>query len=251
MTVVCLLADPPREGLALPELVASSPLSAAEARDLYAAMTKDVVRAAANSGGELLVNYRADDALPVAGEGSAAELRGLVAETLGGTGDVRFEVQVGETFAGRAGNTVTHLLDAEGEGSAAVVTPHAAFIGRTQIDNAAMKLRRTPVVLGPAPEGRVYYAAFRETVDFTGAYDPPALSSLTAKATDADVEVGFLERLPVIETGADLADALVYLRARERAGRIVPQHTLACVDDLGLDVDAGEEGLSLVRTDSS
>ncbi|MFB6171180.1 MAG: hypothetical protein ABEJ23_01505 [Haloarculaceae archaeon] len=249
MTTVAVLCDPPRSGLVLSSLVASSPLTEPEAADLYAAMLRDVVSAVAGSGGELLVNYRPDDALPRAhADGdAAAEVREAVAPALADPDDARFERQVGETFAGRAGNTVTHLLEREGVTTAAVVEPTAAFLARSQVDNAAMTLRRSEVVLGPATEGRVYYAGFADTVDFTDAYASPAIETLTDRGVDAGHDVDFLPSLPVIETGADLAGALTLLRARRRAERPVPSHTAACLDDVGIAVVADDDGLRLVR----
>ncbi|WP_254534945.1 hypothetical protein [Halomarina litorea] len=248
MTTVAVLCDPPRPGLVLPDLVDSSPLSSEEAADLYAAMLGDVCRAVETSGGELLVNYRDDDALPVDGEGSAeAEVRSVVRNALSDPDEARFEVQVGETFAGRAGNTATHLLDGEGVTSVAVVEPTAAFLARSHVDNAAMKLRSSAVVLGPSTRGRVYYAGFRETVDFDAAYTAPEVETLTDRGLDAGHDVDYLPMLPVVETGDDLADALALIRARQRAGRIVPQMTAAALDDIGVTVVGEGDDLSIAR----
>lgn len=248
MTTVCVLADPPRPGVVLPDLPGTSPLSKTEATDLYRAMLADVLRAVEASGGELLVNYRAEQALPDHdGESSETQLRELAADALADPEDARFEPQVGETFSGRAGNTATHLLEQEEVGSVAIVEPTAAFLSRKEIDGAAMKLRSSPVILGPATDGRVYYAGFTDTIDFEDAWRPPTVETLTARGTDAGHGVDFLSMLPVIERGDDLADAVSLLRARERAGRIVPEQTTALVDDLGLDVAEGASGLELVR----
>lgn len=238
MTTVVVLCEPPRPGHVLTDLAASSPLSEAEAAELYAAMATDIARAVEHSGGELLLNYREVDA------DAEREVREMVAEEVS---DPRCEVQVGETLSGRAGNTVTHLLEAEAVVSAAVVEPSAAFLTRQVIDTAAMKLRRSEVVLGPAPSGRVYYAGFTDPIDFTDAYTTPALETLTDRGLDAGYEVDFLQQLPVVETGADLAAALPLLRARERAGRIVPPHTMAAIREFGVAVVPGEDGLELRR----
>lgn len=250
MTTVAVLVDPPRPGLVLDALPESTPLSDGEAAELYGALCRDVCRAVEASGGELLVNYRPDDSLPdeFASEKSAeAEVRAMVRPGLESPDDTRFEVQVGETLAGRIGNTVTHLLEQEGVATAAAVEPTAAFLSRQVVDNAAMKLRRHDVVLGPAPDGRVYYAGFGERVDFEGAYDAPAIETLTERGVDADLSVDFLEMQPVIETGSDLVTALTQLRARERAGRIRPDNVTAYLDEIGLTVRQGDDGLTLTR----
>jgi len=237
MTTVVVLADPPRPGLVLPDLVASAPVSESGAADLYAAMLKDVLVAVDAAGGDLLVNYRSEDALDVDGETSAeAAVRAAAADALGDIEDVRFEVQVGSTPDARVGNAVTHLLRDEERTSVGVVRPTTPLLDRTDVDGASMKLRSAPVVLGPAPDGRAHYAALADTVDFDGALDPPALSTLTARARDAGHDVDFVEMRPLVETGRDLATALSILDARGRAGRRRAEHLAAAVDDLGLSI---------------
>ena len=257
MTTVAVLADPPRPGLVHRRLVETTPLTAEEAADLYAAGLRDVCRAVATSGGDLLVNYRADEDVASApdDEGgdsecgdSEAELReALEPVSELDAGSVRFEVQVGETFAGRAGNTATHLLENEGVASVAVTEPSAVLLTRQRIDETAMKLRRREVVLGPAPGGRVYYAGFREPVDFEGAYAPPELETLTERGVDAGLDVDYLAMAPVLENGADLADLLTLVRARAAAGRNLPVHTAETLASLGLRAVPTADGLRVER----
>lgn len=247
MTVIAVLADPPREGLVLSELVETTPLTAADAAEFYAAMFRDVCLAAERSGGDLLVNYPAAESIPeecATDASPEAELRALVADALGGTEGVRFEVQVGSSFSARAGNTATHLLREEGAVSVAIVRPTAPFLGRTHVDSAAMKLRSSAVVLGPATDGRVHYAGFADTVDFEGGFDDPELETLTARARDAGHDVDFLPMLPVVERGSDLATALPFLRARLGAERIAPANTAAFVDEADLGVAGRVEGVA-------
>ena len=235
MTVVVVLAKPPREGLVATGLAESTPLSTAEAAELYEALLRDAVLAVDRSGGDLLVNYPVDDDLPAEHRTDTppeAELRTLVADTLGGTGDVRFERQVGSSFGARAGNTVTHLLREENADSVAVVTPSAPLLSRTLVDSAAMKLRTNEVVLGPSTRGRTYYAGFTEPIDFDGAFEDPSLPTLAARGRDADLDV-------------ELLDALPMLRARFAAQRVVPDYTAAFVHKHGLDVVV-EDGESRV-----
>lgn len=237
MTVHVLLADPPRDGLVLPRLPDTSPLTEHEATGLYAAMVKDACVAAATSGGDLLVNYRPEDLLPErhrTGDDPEAELREVVADALEEPEDARFEVQVGSTLDARAGNAVTHLLRDEDASTVAVVDPRAPLLLRKDLDSAAMKLRRRDVVLGPSDRGRVHYAGFADPVDFEGAYATPALETLTDRGLDADLDVDFLAHRTAVETGRDLESLVPTLTARKHAGRIVPVHTTAYLDDLGL-----------------
>ncbi|WP_435099380.1 DUF2064 domain-containing protein [Halorubrum sp. N11] len=239
MTVVAVLAKPPREGLVGTGLAESTPLSTAEAADLYEALFRDAVLAVDRSGGELLVNYPVDDDLPAEHRTDTppeAELRTLVADTLGGTEEVRFERQVGSSFGARAGNTVTHLLREENADSVAIVTPQAPMLSRTVIDSAAMKLRTNEVVLGPSTCGRTYYAGFTAPIDFEGAFEAPSLPTLAARGADADLDVEFLASSPSMVDGDDLLDAVPLLRARFAAERVVPDYTAAFVHEHGLDV---------------
>lgn len=240
MTTLAVLADPPVEGFVLPELSESTPLDAAEAARLYEAMLVDVCRSIQSSAGDLLVNYRAPEQVP-GDVDPERRLRESLAEALESPDGARYEVQVGESFAARAGNTVTHLLEQESETTVAVVEPTAAFLGRETIGSAAMKLRSSDVVLGPAPRGRVHFAGFGAPVDFTDAYAVPAVETLTERAGDAGLDVDFLPLAPLVETGADLADAVAQIRARLRAGRNVPRETATVVDDLGLVVRSDGE----------
>ncbi|TKR27583.1 hypothetical protein [Natronomonas salsuginis] len=245
MTTVAVLADPPHPDVALPDLVASSPLSGSEAADLYTALLRDTVLAVDRSGGELLVNYRPADAL-----GLDVDSEAQIRSALDGVVDAdspRFEVQVGETFAGRAGNTATHLLETEGVGSVGVVRPEAALLARTDIDGAAMKLRSSPVVLGPAPGGRVTYAAFAEPIDYADCYAPPALETLTDRALDRGFDVDFLDTKPFLRTATDLAEILVRVRTRSKAEAIVPPHLASWVADSDLAVTAHADGSLTLR----
>jgi len=250
MTVVVVLANPPREGLVATGLAESTPLSTAEAAELYEAAFRDAVLAVDRSGADLLVNYPETAHLPETHRTEVppeAELRTLVADTLGDTGDARFEPQVGSSVSARIGNTVTHLLREEGADSVGVITPTAPLLSRSLIDSAAMKLRRNPVVLGPSTRGRVYYAGFKAPIDFDGAFETDPLATLTARGRDAGHDVEFTKPLPALETRADLFDTIPLLRARITAARIVPEHTATFVHDRGLDVVSAEGGAMLVR----
>jgi glycosyltransferase A (GT-A) superfamily protein (DUF2064 family) len=250
MATVAVLADPPVEGVVLSEIVDGTPLNAAEAAELYTAMLTDVCRAVQASGADLLVNYR--DSEQISGDvASEQALRDALGDSLDEPGTARYERQVGETFAGRAGNTVTHLLETENQQSVVVVEPTTPFLGRQQIGSAAMKIRNSDVVLGPTTDGRVYFAGFSAAIDFDDAYAPPALETLTDRARDADLSVDFLPQETVVETPRDLAEAVTRIRSLLRAGRNVPVETATVVDDLGLYADSDGDGLTVARGSDS
>lgn len=237
VTVIAVLVDPPRDGFVAGDLAETSPLTEAEAATLYAAMVKDTIRAVTASGGDLLVNYRSDDDIPESYHGDVsaeAEVRTLVNEAIDDPDDVRFEVQVGSTFAARAGNTATHLLREEDAQYVAIVDAMTPLLTRQILDSAAMKLRTSEVVLGPAERGRVYYLGLTDPIDFDGAYDPPELESLAERGAEANHGIDFLPTLTKVETGPDLVSLVAALNARQTAGRTVPRLTAEVVDTLGL-----------------
>lgn len=250
MTVVAIPADPPREGLVLSSLAESTPLSTDELADLYAAGLRDVVAAVVASGGDALVNYRPDDLLPgehVHPDTSAeSAVRSVLAEAVD-TDEIRFEKQVGPTPSARVGNTITHLLREEGATSAAVLRPTAPLVARTEVDEAAMKLRRSGVVLGPADTAGIYYAGFTEPVDFEDALSVPEIGTLTDRGRDAGLEVDYLPRIPSTATPSGLLATVVQVRARTRAERSIPVHTAETVADLGLAVGEEDGDPVLVR----
>jgi len=244
MATVAVLADPPVEDVVLSKIADGTPLSAVEATELYTAMLTDVCRAVQASGADLLVNYRDPKQIP-GDVASEQALRDVLGDGL--DQPPRYERQVGETFAGRAGNTVTHLLETENQQSVVVVEPTTPFLGRQQIGSAAMKIRNSDVVLGPATDGRVYFAGFSAGIDFEDAYAAPALETLTDRARDADLSVDFLPQQTVVETPRDLADAVTRIRSLLRAGRNVPVEMATVVDDLGLYAGCSGDSLTVAR----
>lgn len=256
MTVVAVMAEPPRPGRVLSRVVDETPLSPGEAANLYEASLSDAVRAAATSGGDLLVNYRApapDDGADGDAESADPEttLRAVVEDALSDleddphVGEPRYEPQVGSTEAARVGNTVTHLLEEEGVQSAAALWPTAPLAGRTEVDGAAMKLRSAPTVLGPTTTGGVYYAGFTEPVDFEAALAPPAVETLAERTASAGGRAEFVETVPSVATPTGLATTTALIRARLRADRAVPSYTAAAVEALGLVAREGDAPGSL------
>lgn len=245
--IVVVPVDPARPGFVLESLVDETPLSAAEAARLYEASTVDVIRAAAASGGDVLVNYRDATTLPESiqdGPDPEDQVRAAVSDALGGADDVRFERQVGSTRSARVGNTVTHLLEREGVQSVGVLEPTAALVRRTEIDGAAMSLRRHDVVLGPGTGESVCFAGFTATIDFTDAYDASPLSRLARRAAEDGLSIGFAPTVPTLDDEAGLRATIAGIDARGAAGRPIPEATTTVLADLKVDV----EGSTVTRT---
>lgn len=242
MTELAVLADPPHPGV-LGSMADHPGLSATAREQLYVAMLRDVCLAADSSGGTLLVNYRPATAIEGV-EDSETALRGHLDDIVP---DARYEVQVGESFAGRVGNTVSHLLEQEDVTSVAVFEPSAALVTRQIIDQAAMKLRLNDMVLGHAEDGRIYFAAFSMPVDFEDAYAAPALSTLVERGLEAGASVGFAPLQPIIETAADLAAAMILIDSRRQAALTVPGNLVAALDELPLEVGVATDGQPVLQ----
>ncbi|MFP8956392.1 hypothetical protein ACLI4Y_06665 [Natrialbaceae archaeon A-CW3] len=236
--IVVVPVDPPHEALVPPDLLEHPSVSAADATALYRAMVADVARAVDSSGGDLLINYSDEKTLPddvtATIDDPEAAVRGIVADALEGTDEVRFERQVGSSYSARMGNTVTHLLEREEAQSVGILEPTAPLVGRTQIDGVAMALRRNEVVLGPSHGGAVYLAAFSDAIDFTDAFDEPAVSTLARKANEAGLGIGFAPRVPTVTDEHGLAGTQAEIEARRIAGRAIPEATAAVIEERGL-----------------
>jgi 2-phospho-L-lactate guanylyltransferase (CobY/MobA/RfbA family) len=232
MTTVVVLADAPGDTAPLSAFVPDT-LSAPEARALSRAMLADICETIQDGEADLLVNY------PERDEGDTeTALRAFLDGELSEAAEVRYEAQVGTGRAARVGNALTHLLTEEHEASVAVVEPTAVFVRREHVGSAAMKLRTSDVVVGPAPGGRVTFAGFREPVDFADIYSPPAVETVTRRALDAGLDVDFLPMTPLLATPADLSTVVSVLSARREAGRLVPSRTAGLFEEWGLTVGA-------------
>ncbi len=252
MPTIVVPAAPPRPGLVLTGLAAEAPVSAVEAARLYKACFRDALSAADVAGGDLIVTYPSADRVGTNedGTGPEAAVRAAATPALSAPAEVRFEVQVGSTPSARLGNVVTHLLREEEVSSVGYLLPSAYNTPRTVLDSAAMKSRSADLVLGPAPDGRVHYAAFADaSLNFADSLAPPALDGLAASAAEAEVATDFVETRPLLERAADLPTLLATVSARRRAGRTVPERVAAVVDELGLrlEADDDDDALRVVR----
>jgi glycosyltransferase A (GT-A) superfamily protein (DUF2064 family) len=242
MTTVSVLAAPPAEST-LVDRLSETVLDRAAATSLQEAMFADVCRAIERSGADLVVS------METAGGGDTDEqLPARVRESLANPDAVEVRGRE-QTDRGEALTREVLRLHEEEVTSAAVVEPSAPFLARTIIDSAAMKLRSSEVVLGPAPDGRVYFAGFAEPVDASGRFQPPAIERL-ARLADDDRSVDFLPMLPVLERAPDLATAVAHVRARASAGRRVPEATAVTVADRGLTVREEDGELRAIREES-
>jgi len=211
------------------------------AETLYTAMLCDVCEVVQHGEADLLVNYPPPEVVPTDVDPETA-LRDVIEPAVPAPEEVRYEVQVGSSRAAQVGNALTHLLETESVATAGVVEPTGPFLRREHVGNAAMKLRSSAVVVGPATGGRLAFAAFRDTIDFSDVFAPPAVETVTDRAAAAGHDVDFLPLLPRVETARDLATAVPLLRAREAAGRLVPARTAAAVADLDLPAEVRGTG---------
>jgi hypothetical protein len=230
MATVVVRADRPVEGDALVGLAAATPLTEAETATLYRSALADVASVVEQTGASLLVTHPEDQ------PDDEDRLRDIVEPVLDAPEDARFEPQVGSSPAARMGNTVTHLLETEGESSVGVLDPTAVLLTRSSIDGAAMTLRRDAVVVGPATAGGAYYAGFTEPIDFASLDRPMAVEALVAAADDAGLSANVLDPSPTLSSLSGLRTAVPILRARRQAGLPVPERTTAALEELDLRV---------------
>lgn len=247
MTQVVLMTDAPVEGVACRDLVDETPLSPADGLALYTALLKDVFETLAESTVDVLVNYPGVDDLPAHAdpdrrpEVALRALAGTVVEP-DRLEDFRFEVQVGSDFSAKAGNAITHLLRDENRTSASVLRPCVPRLVRSVVDEAAIKLRRNDVVLGPAGDGDgdVYFAGFVEPIDFEDAFEENALETIASRAGEAGLTVDFAREREVLHSARALRTVVTRLRAALLAGNPVPEHTWSFIEERGLRVEDGE-----------
>ncbi len=227
MTTVVLLPDPPVEGIACEELVERTGLTTADGLALYRALLADTMVTLERSTIDILVNYPTTEDLPADAEeiDPKAELREIAAKAMEPDRfeEVRFEPQVGSDFSAKAGNAITHLIREEGVQSAAVLRPCVPRLARSIIDEAALKLRRADVVLGPANRGEIYYAGFSDLIDFEGVFDSRPVEEVTRRAVAKNLEVDFLRSREVLGRPEDLNGVLTRLTANTLAGKPVPE----------------------------
>lgn len=243
MTVVVALVDPPREGVALANVVEETALSPADGVTLYEGMLADFFAVTAEANVDVLVNYPTEDVLPDGQEGSPeAEIRSVAARALDAEDltDVRYEVQVGSTPSARIGNAITHLLRDEDETSAVFVDHRVPFLDRSVIDQAAIDLRRSETVVGPAADGSVFLAGFKEPIDFADIFEGVPIENVVSRTVEEGYTVDFVRRREVVATPRDLKTVVSLLRARQMADKRVSTHTTAAVDELGLRVEDGD-----------
>lgn len=206
--------------------LATETLSPDRARTLYRRALADVCEQVAASGSDLLVTHHPDD--------EAAAVRDAL-DALPDAPDIpRIEPQVGSTPTARVGNTVTHLLETEGESSVGVLDPTAVLVTRRVLDQAVMTLRRSDVVVGPASEGATFFAAFGEPIDFDRLADGLAVEALVETARQAGLSVDVLDVCPTLADATQRRSALPVLRARARADLPVPERTVAAIEEFDL-----------------
>jgi hypothetical protein len=115
-----------------------------------------------------------------------------------------------------------------------VLDGRAPTFDRTDLDGAGMKLRRSEVVIGPAPHGRVAYVGFTEALDLDGLDWPFGLEPLVERATAEGLDIDILSLHPWVGDERDLETVSSHIAARRTATRRVPEHTAATIDELGL-----------------
>lgn len=232
MTVHVLFTAPPRAGAALPELVGTGQIDADGARTLAEAMLKDTADAVGASAGDLLVNHPPGSPDAESRAAPGAELRQLLADAVADPDSVRVEPQVGDSPPARIENACRHLLGEDDVASVALLDGRAPTLDRTVLDGAGMKLRRSDVVVGPAPNGQVAYVGLSEAFDLEGLDWPFALEPFVERAAAEGLAVDFLALQPRVGDRHGLETVAALIAARRRVARRVPEHTASALQSL-------------------
>ena len=244
MTTVVVVPDPPVEGVACKSLVEGTALTPADGLALNRAMLADTMGTLERSTVDILVNYPTEEELPD-GETSIdpkTEVRKIVATAMSPDRfeEVRFEPQVGSNFSAKAGNAVTHLVRDEEVQSAAALRPCVPRLVRSIVDEAALKLRRADVVLGPAHRGQVYYAGFSDLIDFTDVFEDRPVEAITRRARAEGLDVDFLRNRELLAEPVDFEGVLSRLTADALADKQVPEQLWETIQERGIELKHGE-----------
>ena len=242
MTVAVALVDPPREGHALQTVVEQTPLTQAGGVTLYEAMLADFFEVITETNADVLVNYPTADQFSDTDVDPEREIRDVAARVLDEATlrEIRFEVQVGSSPSAHIGNAITHLLRDEDESSALYVDHRVPLLDRSIVDQAAITLRRSDTVIGPAADGNVFLAGFTDLVDFTDVLEDVPLETIVERSNDAGSPVDFVRRRDVVTDARTLGTIVSLLRARRNAETRVPSHTMRAIDELGLRLEDGD-----------
>lgn len=235
MTVHVVLADPPGVDPRLPGLIESTPLDATDTATLAEAMLQDVCRTIETSGGELVVGVRRGDRADApAGESVDGPIASVIEPALEDPGSAVVEPLAGKAPDELAATALERHFEDEAATSVAIVSARAPTIARTDLDGAAMKLRRSDAVVAPAPGDRFAYLGLSEPLGLAEQPLPPELTAVVDECVDAGHETDFLRMHPVVAHGADLVSLVAVVESRRTAGRWLPPFTTQAIDDLGL-----------------
>ncbi len=251
MTTVVLLADAPVEGVACQDLVADTALTPADGLAIYEALVADTLATMERSTIDMVVNYQPAEAVPDEADGPDPETR--LREIAGSVmtpdrfEDLRFEPQVGSDDSAVVGNAITHLVRDEGVQSAAMLRPCLPRVTRSILDEGALKLRRSDVVLGPAPDGEIYYAGFGELIDFESVLEDRPIETITMRAAADDLDVDFLRNRALVSDARTFASAVARINADALAGKPVPEHFWETLQDR--EIEVGDDGIRSAGSD--
>lgn len=234
MTTVAVLVEDSSKRTLLSDLVERNVLSRGETGDLFEAMVRDVIGTVDRSGGEVVVAARTDD-VDLGGTDPHGETDESLRHRFGEAVEGELEVEVsGESDrASWIEAVLRSLLDRPGVETAAVVPASVPMLERTHVDGAAMRLRRSSMVLGPDHRGGTFYVGTDGSAAFGGGLDPSVEVSLVREARRRGSEVDFLPVVPTVRGGRDLRWLVGHVEALRAAGRRVPARTAAWIDGVG------------------
>lgn len=240
MTSLAVELPPLETPRVISSLSAETSLSETEARELLLSVTKDVVRAVDESGGDLVVigtSATTPATKEVGWDDPERGTRVLLEQALpdGAEPPVVWRDGSGSPAGLEA------ILAAAGEtapaASTAVVRTISPLLQRRHIDAAAMRLRTHDVVLGPSTGCRWYLAGISKGFSFDPAGAEAQLTALAVGAAEANGELALLPCLPGIMTASELASVVSILEVSRLTEHAIAPHTRAWLDQTSVHTD--------------
>lgn len=194
-------------------------------QDLFHALCADAIVAVHESGGDLYLVIPTDD--PGA-RSFATELQETVLPAGESAPLVDVPANDGEPDPLAALRT---LRDQSTAASVALLDGRTSMIERTQLDSAAMRLRRDAVAIGPTPTGAWYYLGTSLPSDAWPATIASQIDSLAETFEQPDRAVGVLPLLPRIRSEESVEGMRAVLSARQSSNATVAPYTSAWLEN--------------------
>ena len=244
MTAIVVALPPRSIAKTTDTIVDETPLSREQTTAILDGVVQDGLRAAHESGGPLSIWI--DESTRTVSEWN--DPRGHARNLIEGALPSDAPMPEIDTESPTEYAAIAAAIERTNEASGAVLIPGTPFVQRRHIDEAAMRLRQTDVVLGPATAGTWYLFGHREEVEFSYPEDSYLSSTIARQATASDYSMNLLRTLPGIWDGNSLADAVTTLTIADYADLSVGPFTRAWLEQHSIQTVNTAEGPRIRET---